>query len=342
MKYRPSTIRVMRTALLLLTALCVCAPSVQAQDDPDKDRMFDQPQPEDGGSTGDDRGATTASTQPKALEISDAPYLLPLYGYSIYFVHKDGLAPNEAALRITFPLSVTGCFNLIPPEATSKIVGPRIEIAISDPIIKKDEQPQYGHNTCKNNNAAIIADAVVNRDEMIAAGVKSFAIKSAIGAERYDALVDKDKIMLFTKYKDPVTNADKRIDWHDNKMLFPPYKGMKTKTPLTYWFYPEGTVILSVPQAKPKQDFSAEIIKAGQARGLVRLETFIKDFKNPSGDKNKIYFVDQLGSLAGTLERQRAESFGAITVSETFYGPDGPYERPKQLEIMAKIPGLME
>lgn len=325
--------------LVLIAALCAGASfSARAQDPTE---TYDQPQPQ--GSITIEQPALPKNKNklPKRIEITDAPMALPNYGYTINFIHKDGTAPNEAVLRVSLPLNLSGCYEVLPPETTVKVTGSQAEIIVSDPVIKKDKTPQYGHNTCKKNTGTVVADAVLDRDLLIRKKVNMLRLKGSVGQEKYDLYVDTDRLVLYTKARDFLTNEDRRIDWHGDKLLFKPYVGTQTETPLTYWFYPENTVVLSVPTARADNDVSAEIKKFAQGRGMVALSSVIPDFEPPTQSTNKLYFVDQVGTLAQTLGPQ-LDNVGTVTVGETFYGPNGPYQRPKKLEVMASTPGLMD
>ena len=109
---------------------------------------------------------SSAEELPKT-DITDAPDFVPNYGYTMSFVRLPDMEDNEAVLRIKQPLSVSGCVEVTTPEPKVELIGPSAKVIISAPIIKFNDDPQYGNNTCKRSSPTVISDVIFDRDELI-------------------------------------------------------------------------------------------------------------------------------------------------------------------------------
>ncbi len=276
-------------------------------------------------------------------EISDAPGLVPNYGYTMSFVRTEEMAYNEATLRIVQPIAVSGCMDISTPEAQTSIIGPSVKVVISPPVVKFDDSPKYGNSTCRKKSPSVTTDVILNRDELIKGDVSKIVLSGPGGEDTYDLHADKDKIYFFRKVKDSERQMDLRVDFFDDKYFFKPTDSKARHAPLTHWFYPENVVMLNVVSAPGSGLMVAyEIEKLATRQGFIRLRMLLKGFEPPSTDKNTLYFVDQTGITAKSLSHDLGAVFGTITVSETFHGPEGPYEQPKKLDVFAKLPGMFE
>src|SRR5690606_32843218 len=117
-------------------------------------------------------------------------------------------------------------------------------------------------------------------------------------------------------------------------VAFRPLVSAAKADPLTYHFYPDNVVILYAPSAPRGEDLSAEISSLARSKGLAESSVL----KNGPG----LYFIDQSGTLAGSLDFNANAYVGTITAQQTFQGPDGPYQQEKPVDVYAKRPGMLD
>src|ERR1044072_7047713 len=80
--------------------------------------------------------------------------------------------------------------------------------------------------------------------------------------------------------------------------MFKPVKFGSIVTPLTHWFYPEGTVILYVPGAKEGVDTKEAVWTMAKSESLQPIQDEFIDFKPPQADPRFYYFSDRKGTLS--------------------------------------------
>ena len=162
------------------------------------------------------------------------------------------------------------------------------------------------------------------------------------GVESYDLYVDTNKLYFYRKVRDAERQKDLRLDFYEDKYFFKPSPSKTRHAPLTHWFYPDNVVMLTVPGAQSNHDVRGQLRKIGSQRGFIELKALLDGFKSPTTHKNTLYFVDQTGRTAKSLGEDAGAAFGTVTVKEVFLGPEGPYDRAKKLDVIAKLPGTLE
>lgn len=246
--------------------------------------------------------------------------------HSVFFARKPGLEEGEVVLRIFQPLAISGCASVTLPEAQIRKDGRNMWILVGKPDIKIDQSSHYAHHTCNNITNTAVIDVTLNLKELNENNVQNLALNSSFGTDHYDIETSEHRISLRPR----------------STKFFEPYGHASTDDPLTYWFYPKNTIVLSVPQAGDDQDLTHSITTLALQNGLVSLEEHIKDFEQPLNRKNTLYFIDEKGASAQKFSGNKHLIFGAITSTETFSGPEGPYQVAKKLDVLAKRPGLLE
>lgn len=255
-----------------------------------------------------------------ARKTAGAPPLLPTGSQFIYFVRSGNAKSNEATLRMFTPVSIDGCVNVIPPSVKMRKYGNVLAYSVQEGAVTLDKKTQYGHFQCDSASRAAATDIVLNRDELLRDGIKSISLQAANGAmDVYDINVTPDNITLTSR--NPATT-------------FKPFTGTARSNPLSYDFYPDNLLILYAPFAPADQDISADIAALAQRKGLAE-STILKN--GP-----ELYFIDRVGTLAGSLEFGANAYVGSVNAPETYRGPNGPYEQPRAVDIYAKRPGMLD
>lgn len=260
-------------------------------------------------------------TKPRNTRAEGVPVILPTGSQLIYLVRTGDIKSNEAILRILTPVSIDGCVTVVPPTVKLRKGGNMLAYSIQEGAVALDKKTQYGHFQCDNASRAASADIILNRDELMRDGIKAISLQAANGAmDVYDVTLTPDNITLRSR------NAD--------ATAFKPFTGSAKRDPLSYDFYPDNLLILYAPFAPAGEDISADIATLARRKGLNESTVL----KNGPG----LYFIDQAGSLAGSLEFGANAFVGTISVPETFHGPNGPYQQAKAVDVYAKRPGMLD
>lgn len=245
--------------------------------------------------------------------------LLPNGTQYIYFTRNAETKNNEAVLRMTTPVAIDGCADIVPPAVSLRKSGNMMLFKIEDGAVALDKTKQYYHFQCDNRSSTAYADITLNRDELAGGKVKALTFQSQNGVmDIYNIEMKPDRIELVPK----------------TSTAFRPLAGLPKGSPLAYNFYPDNTIILFAPSAPRGEDLSAEIATFAQSKGLVESPVL----KSGSGH----YFIDQGGTLAGSLDFNANAFVGTVNARETFAGPNGLYQREKPVDVYAKRPGQLD
>lgn len=246
--------------------------------------------------------------------------------YTISFIRPDGLKPGEAGLRITQPVSVNGCGNVTVPPVRQEQDGPVYWITVGLPQVAVDKSVRYAHYACKVGSKFADTDVILNRDELMAKGTRRIGLKNDLGSETYTLESASDYMRLLYK----------------KNVIFRPDQRNQARDPLTFWFYPENTVILSVPGSEKLPGVEDSIKALAREKGLRPLEETLKNFEGALKNGDLFYFTDTQGNLVSTLKPDAQVLLGTITIEEPWNGPNGPTSRAKTLDVTVRRPGLWE
>ncbi len=287
-----------------------------------------------------------ASAQQSALqeiEENEVPYLLDAPIFSMNFVRDPKAAPNEATLRLSQSYSVSGCVNIKPMTVTPRIAGQRLEYTVSEPVVTLSKEPQYSQFDCKPSVNTVTTDIVFNRDIILEKKINKVTLRGPGGQDQYEIYANEHTLSLYTKVRDPMTGKYVKSSDGKGKEAFKPLKSTQRDDPLTYWFYPENTLVLYVPGTSENPGQLAERVHelAGKY-GMIEAKFAMPGFVSPLKDQNVFYYVDQVGLHANKIRQNGAGPFGNITVKEMFQGPEGPHEKDTVVAVYARLPGLMD
>ena len=250
------------------------------------------------------------TTSPSSGLLSDAYY-------NIRFRRVPGADPGQINMRISRPGAVSGCAKTTEPEIEIKRVMNKMRVEVTEPKIKiKNDKVRYGQYSCDPETLTVFFDVTLDRDELIEYRVKSIQLKIKDGATFEDKItVSKDKIDLYAMYP-----------WGQEIV--------------TYWFYPENTVILEVPAAKSGQDVKSQLREYAIRQGLVPLEKTLKGFVRPDWITNIAYFTDPSGvTLRKTGKAGENKKIGEMVVSRSVFTADGKTDEPYAVGVFARKPG---
>lgn len=247
------------------------------------------------------------------------------YGYTLRFVRPATAEKETATLRIYHPVLANGCLLIDPLAPEVEVNGHGIWITIPEAVVGMDKGKNNPHYACDQKSKMVFIDVPLRLSDFKANGIKTVTLRmNKAGQEKYSVEYDDQKIRLLP----------------DRNVYFKPAAVPYGQDALTYWFYPENTVIAEVPTAKGGDVFW-EIEQWALKHDLVPLDMNYREFLQPS-QNNRIYYIDQSGRTAALLTRDKMSPIGHIVLRKAWYGPNGMYEKGKPIQITAKRPGLYE
>lgn len=257
--------------------------------------------------------------------------LLANHAFGVSFIHNSSESDSAFTMRLSQFGVVGGCgrsedttspkdlkkFNLEDGVSTKFMTG-RLEIVMSMPeTFNSDDKPRYTSYDCETKNSENYVDIKLDRDELIKKKVKAFGFKTTLmDLGSYDIEINKDRLIFKAKRFDGSGE-----EWQE------------------LWFFPKNTVALSIPGAKTGQDLKMDIRDYGRAHGLIPMDEELEGYTSPSSALNSIYFNDPKRIYARQLSAKNNNiKVGDITNQRTFYGPNGPEQRPYLMAVHATLP----
>ena len=265
-----------------------------------------------------------ASANPAFAQFEDDEDFEPYYSlmdrsyYTVRFLRNPNEGSGKFTMRVTSPGTLSGCLTMSEPEVTVKRSIKKIKIELVDSEIElKDDETHYGNYMCDKETHTAYFEVTLDRDELIENKVESI-------------MIDSEKYGQFTEDKINVTKE--RIVL---RTLYP--WGVEH---ITYWFYPENTVILHVPKAKAGEDVKPLIHAFAEQRGLVPMEDILDGFELPYWANAMMYFTDPSGAIIRQLSGPGGnEVVGTITTQHPIHTRNGEIMQTSTLDVMARKPG---
>lgn len=261
-----------------------------------------------------DAGAATVSVE---INGEQPPNMFQHSSYDVRFI-RNHATPDKVMLRLISNGDVTGCAHMTGNKVDMIRRGKILRMEITDSELELDNKDaRYAHYDCDLSMNRAYVDILLDRDKLINDNVETISIQS----EKYGSYADSDL---------DITKDRLRLTTHSNW----------TKSIYTYWFYPENTVILYAPHARQGEDIRGKLRTLGLSQGLIPLEESLKGFEIPVSIKTAYYFTDP-GAKVTSLLQDGAESttFGELTLNQVMYGPDGAYDSPYTIDVLARYPG---
>jgi hypothetical protein len=193
-------------------------------------------------------------------------------------------------------------------------------------VAQIDNTVRYAHLGCKVGRNYATADAVLDRDQLLADGVKQITFRSQQATDTYTLEINHDEIALRPK----------------SSNVFKPQAVTDHTDSLTYWFYPENTVVLYAPNAPKGADIGTQISQLAAQNGFKDVSLEMKDFSLPSQNGRTFYFIDHEGAHIKALQDHSDVLFGSVAAPETFYGVNGAYQKDTQIAVYARLPGAQD
>ncbi len=190
-----------------------------------------------------------------------------------------------------------------------------------------DKTVRYAHFQCDVRSQYAYFDLPLKREDLIAKNIDTIKINSDSGMSRTVKLdVNDDRIVA---------------------MLSGAAAGRALPTPgaggiSTFWFYPENTVVLTASE-KLTEDARTELNTRARSAGLIPMAEQLASYDTGTVLANNAYFIDNTGHLKKQIdEAGKPVAFGTVSTTETYFGPNGQYQQPRNIQVFAKLPGANE
>jgi hypothetical protein len=240
-----------------------------------------------------------------------------------HILRPTGLRESDMILRLSAGKTVTGCLHKDNQAVEITRENEVMKIKVTGGAMAPDEKTvRYSQYQCDVKTGVSAADIPLNRDDLLADQIKTISLQSENGS--------------------PLVTL--KLDITPEKITFTEDKGLsRSKEKLfeqVFWFYPKGTRVLYTTAQDKSETTMAMMRTLARSNGLTPLEEVLPGFSSESHKHGKIYVVDAQARYEGADET--AILLGEIDMAETFFGPQGPYERLIKKPVYLKNPGLYE
>lgn len=331
---------------LFCIVLLICSPfPVAAQDFVDPAQVNIGEIPESGTDRGGqiDNGNATNAAQSRGVLNPYDPKYRPMQYYKregnailpsslgVQFVRPADLKQDEIVLRLSQPMVITGCALVALPQPKIEMHAPIMRILVEEPVVevvKDTRKPEY---QCDTKNKLASVDIRWKLKPLKDQGIQTVYFISDFGQDKY-TLDMQDRVVYLT----PKTST-----------LFKPYTHVSGRDPLTHYILPKNTMMVDAPGLMDKPPFNGvkrdrvfALEQFAQRRGLTPLTEILPEFEQRR--EPPFYAVDKMGTIYDTLNANAYEPVGFLRESELWHGGNGPYDKQKRIEVVAKRPGFYE
>lgn len=215
---------------------------------------------------------------------------------------------GEAILRLSTLVNLTGCPKVHPLRHEIEINEIYLDVIVHGYAVDFSNLPNDPHFSCKQNVQYSAADIPLDRKLLEDNGIQQirFVLGRGLASDYYVVDLD-DKHLQLSPRSQKVFKPGKT-----------PYGGQSA---LSYWYYPESTLILSAPAA-PKDQRDSAVAAFAASRGLQKLTAIMPAFIMPPGQDGRHYYVDTTGILTEKI----SDPDSVVLHDGIYVRRPGPYE----------------
>jgi len=232
------------------------------------------------------------------------------------------------ALVMAVETVVTGCPKFSNLSYEAKFTDIFLNITIDDYTVDLRDAPRNPHYECEQTYQIPQAEIILSRDELAAKNTQQIHFETGTPYENFDIELLEYKVRL-------IPSAPSQI-----------YKALKLShvvNTLTHWFYPEGTIILYLPEASSdNKKLEEAIADVAEKHGLVPLTSIYPDFRSPISTPYHYYYVDQIGKTVSKIEKTGDGYLDKIHIGIISYELEEDVPALKEMVVYAKKPGMYE
>lgn len=234
-----------------------------------------------------------------------------------------GLEAGQFILRLEAKDGISGCAKLSPLSYEVSFSGIYMDVTISDYTVDMRNPGKTTLYGCAFAPQTPAADIPLNISDIKDKGTKRIRFHADGLLEYYDI-----------KYTDSHITLALSPDGPPGPKRYRPLAANGIKDPLTFWFYPQNTLVLYAPAARKDENMGAAIEAFARTKGLTPLQEIYSDFSPPLAPPAFYYYVDSTGFFNGLVIGESGSAVGTLNINRKT-GPDVLY-------LFARRPGRYE
>jgi hypothetical protein len=240
------------------------------------------------------------------------------------------LPADKVVLHLALDDAYTGCPKLGDLAATTSIEQSSVSVVVSDYTVDMRRLPQYVQQ-CSTKQQYPSVDIVMSKDDLIGHGIANIRMQMGKGIDIYDLSVDNEKMMLVPSQSSGGAAVS-----------FRPQNIRNVQNPLMHWFYPENTLILTIPTLASDAETGQQIAAFAEKNGLTPLQHIYPDFHSPLVARNHFYYVDTKGDIAAKIKPGNPGAIGMVSIMKPVYGLIADETAEEDAAVFARRPDIYE
>lgn len=273
----------------------------------------------------------TSGFNEKGEEYSDKYYKIKPLNGEMALLRDPLLEDGQFILNITVGDPMTGCFELSDIGYEAEFVADRLKITTGEMEIDIRNAPQNPHFECNQSLQQPSVNIILSRDVLKENNTKVMEITDSVNRNFYAITLTDEFIRLLPDASDVSPGA-----------FFKPQKITGRTHSLTYWFYPENTLLLYAPTASNPDSVKENIDKWAAIHNLRELSSLFPSFVAPVTNPQYFYFVDEVGYMAARDGLQRGIQIGEIPVKQDVYTLESDESTHVTVPLFARKPGASQ
>lgn len=247
-------------------------------------------------------------------------------GILIALQRDPELPAGNFVLFLSMAKSYVGCTKVMPPKYSTEFVGDTMIVKIEKAIIDQRDMPRYAHYECNSAPKEPSISINLNKQLLEDHQVKKIKFRQDKTSETFKVKMTDDYIQL---------TPEARRDPNSLLNRFRPLNVDSATNPLKFWFYPEGTVILSADGASKDITIESKLIELARSKGLTPLNDIIPDHAHYRKKSDRFYFVDKQNRYNASEDGL----FDYIQTDAMKYGLEADEPIKKNLAVFIRKPG---
>lgn len=243
---------------------------------------------------------------------------------SMSLQRRDDLPTGFFVMHITAAEEVSSCAKYGKMEDHLEFKEKLLDISIGDYTVDMRDLPQYAHYQCDTKPQQPYTDIVLNKDVLREKKIERMRFRMATGTETYNVKINDNSILLTPEMAKPAACLKCK-----------PAQVANSSNPLRFWFYPEGTVILSADNAGKDLVLSEQIKTLAESRGLVPLTSVMPHHVPPRSTQDALYFIDKKGEFS----EAKGELLDYVQVDTMKFGLEADEPAKKDVGVFIRKPG---
>ncbi len=234
------------------------------------------------------------------------------------------LPAGHFILHMSVGKSFVSCTKILNPKYSVKFENEIMFVDIEKFAIDERDMPRYPHYECNTAPKEPMARVNLSKDQLKEHNVKQVKFRTDKTTVKYNVKMTDDYIQLI---------PDSRVPPDRNR--FRPLDVDGVTNPLKFWFYPEGTVILSADGASKDITIESKLTELAQSKGLTPLDEVIPDHAHYRKKPDRFYFVDKEKRYTSSEDGL----FDYIQTDAMKYGLEADEPIKKNLAVFIRKPG---